>query len=419
MGSCWGSTGGFDARRRRSQRGRFRPRSAAATVRPLRRHRRARSWRNGHGVPRAPRGRSRISAAIRDQGSAPAPRRGRRVHQHAPRRGAHRRAASITRTSFQSSTSDNQDGHYYVVMEYVEGCTLSLLLRRNPNRRPPRVITQILDRCARGTARGTHAHERRGASSSSSFTAIFRRRTSWWASTAPGTSPTSASPRRKRASRRPCPACAKERSPTWRPSRSSTTGRTSTGASDVFSAGAVLWNALTGLSLFRGESDAATLHNILNKKVPKPSSAGLRPPPFLDAICLRALERDPAQRYQSAQEMAEALRQAAIKNSALGSRTEITEWVNSSFQQEFAARRLAVREAARKRESAETRTDISLPALPEMTRPGTDRHGADHHHRLARRHVAFAEPSGHGPDAFATRHADPRGGGGRASSWCS
>jgi serine/threonine protein kinase len=76
---------------------------------------------------------------------------------------------------------------------------------------------------------------------------------------------------------------------------------------DLFSLGIVLWETLTGRRLFKGANDNETLSNILSMPVPPPSS--LRPdvPPALDAIVARALERDPARRYQSGQEMAEDL----------------------------------------------------------------------------------------------------------------
>ncbi len=37
-----------------------------------------------------------------------------------------------------------QDGIYYVVMEYVEGCALSVLLKKNRDRRPPRLLIPII-----------------------------------------------------------------------------------------------------------------------------------------------------------------------------------------------------------------------------------------------------------------------------------
>ena len=73
---------------------------------------------------------------------------------------------------------------------------------------------------------------------------------------------------------------------------------------DVFSAGVVLWEMLTGRPLFLRNNEAATLYAIMNAPIPAPST--LRPdvPPQLDAIVSRALARAPADRYQNAEDMA-------------------------------------------------------------------------------------------------------------------
>jgi hypothetical protein len=139
----------------------------------------------------------------------------------------------------------------------------------------------------------------------------------------------------------------------------------------------VLWNALTGLSLFRGESDAATLHNILHKVVPPPSLVGLKPPKMFDEVCQRALERDPEKRFESALEFAEALRQIAIAHRVLGSRVEVAHWVTSSFGNEFDERRKAIRDAAL-RPPPPSGAIAGVPPLPEITAP-TSLPGATSH----------------------------------------
>lgn len=78
---------------------------------------------------------------------------------------------------------------------------------------------------------------------------------------------------------------------------------------DVFAAGIVLWEALTGVPLFRraGQTDALVLRNVLEKPVPKPSSLRSEVPSALDDIVLRALERAPELRFQTALELGNAL----------------------------------------------------------------------------------------------------------------
>jgi serine/threonine protein kinase len=79
------------------------------------------------------------------------------------------------------------------------------------------------------------------------------------------------------------------------------------GRSDLFSLGVVLWEMLTGRRLFRGANDLETLKNVLEAVIPVPSSLRPEVPPALDAIVMRALERDPAARTPSGQAMADDL----------------------------------------------------------------------------------------------------------------
>ncbi len=75
---------------------------------------------------------------------------------------------------------------------------------------------------------------------------------------------------------------------------------------DVFAAGVVLWELLTGKRLFHGESPGALKQN-QEIAIPAPSSVASAVPSQLDAIVLKALARDPEQRFASALEMSEAL----------------------------------------------------------------------------------------------------------------
>lgn len=78
---------------------------------------------------------------------------------------------------------------------------------------------------------------------------------------------------------------------------------------DVFAAGVVLWEALTGSRLFRppGAAENVALVNVLELRVQPPSSLRSEVDPALDRLVLRALDRDPARRYGSARDFALAL----------------------------------------------------------------------------------------------------------------
>src|ERR1051325_11032745 len=76
---------------------------------------------------------------------------------------------------------------------------------------------------------------------------------------------------------------------------------------DVFSAGVVLWETLTGRPLFLRSSEAATLYAIMNGPIPPASKIRNDVPPQLDRIVARALARLPEDRFETAEEMATAL----------------------------------------------------------------------------------------------------------------
>ena len=84
-------------------------------------------------------------------------------------------------------------------------------------------------------------------------------------------------------------------------------GHTADHRADLFAAGIMLHEVLTNKRLFKGGSDIQTLALVREAKVTPPSWNNPEVPPELDAICLRALARDPAERYQSCAELAIAL----------------------------------------------------------------------------------------------------------------
>jgi len=79
------------------------------------------------------------------------------------------------------------------------------------------------------------------------------------------------------------------------------------GRSDVFALGIVLWESLTGKRLFFDRNDFQTMKNVLDRKVPAPSSQQAEVPAVLDHIVMRALEREPERRYPSAKAMADEI----------------------------------------------------------------------------------------------------------------
>ncbi|GIF11575.1 Stk1 family PASTA domain-containing Ser/Thr kinase [Actinoplanes teichomyceticus] len=79
--------------------------------------------------------------------------------------------------------------------------------------------------------------------------------------------------------------------------------------SDVYAAGCVLFELLVGHPPFVGDSPVSVAYQHVREDPKAPSSISREVPPDVDAIVLKALAKNPLNRYQSAQEMrADALR---------------------------------------------------------------------------------------------------------------
>jgi serine/threonine protein kinase len=105
------------------------------------------------------------------------------------------------------------------------------------------------------------------------------------------------------------------------------------GRTDVYAASVVLWEALTGRRLFRGEDERGTLAQVLDGVVPPPSASAPGLSRALDRVVLRGLDRVPSNRYETAREMALALASACPPAPL----HEVGAWVVSLAHEEIAS----------------------------------------------------------------------------------
>ena len=108
-------------------------------------------------------------------------------------------------------------------------------------------------------------------------------------------------------------------------------GKAAGPAADLFAAGIILYEMLTGFHPFRGQNTSETLYRLLNFN-PRPVKE-LRPdcPEHLAQVCMRLLEKDPARRFATAREALDALSgtQCPVQAQA-GRRPSAVRWIGGA-----------------------------------------------------------------------------------------
>jgi eukaryotic-like serine/threonine-protein kinase len=107
--------------------------------------------------------------------------------------------------------------------------------------------------------------------------------------------------------------------------------------SDIFSAGVIAHELLTARPLFATKNEYQTLLKVQKEEVAPPSQFNQAVPPELDAIVLKALTKDPEQRYSSAAEMRDDLHTVRIRYQMSATNREIASWMDWAFNLEAPA----------------------------------------------------------------------------------
>jgi eukaryotic-like serine/threonine-protein kinase len=98
---------------------------------------------------------------------------------------------------------------------------------------------------------------------------------------------------------------------------------------DLFALGVIAHELLTDQRLFYGANDLETITRLRTLRVPPPSRSRPEVSHALDAIVMRALQREPDQRWQSAREMRDAL----VAARELATPRGVAEWTAWAFAQ--------------------------------------------------------------------------------------
>jgi serine/threonine-protein kinase len=133
---------------------------------------------------------------------------------------------------------------------------------------------------------------------------------------------------------------------------------------DVFCLGIVLWECLTGRSLFNRTTDVATIDAVRGEEIEPPSAFRAEVPHELDEIVLRALARDRKDRFQTGHALSEALDRFLLQRENRPTSKSIGGWLESLFGRERATVKKAIAQGS------EVETDLSWPEV-DPNRPVT------------------------------------------------
>jgi len=233
------------------------------------------------------------------------------------------------------------DGAHFMVMEYVHGCALAqLLLALSKRKRRPQV--EIAVSIALQTLAGLHAAHELRADDGSSLGVVHR----------------DVSPQNVLLSRdghvklidfgvakaasslnQTQGAMIKGKIRYMPPEQAF--GKTVDRRADLYALGIVLWEMLTMRKLFGAQDDLALLEMVRDPKIDPPSRWASEVPPALDRVVLKALSKDPAQRYATAQDMRRALAEA-VPASTMVEASSIAELLEASLGNELEKERKAL-----------------------------------------------------------------------------
>lgn len=105
---------------------------------------------------------------------------------------------------------------------------------------------------------------------------------------------------------------------------------------DIFAIGVILYEILTGHKLFKGDNDFNTLEKVREAKVDPPiTSLNNKVAPELEAIIIKALAREPNDRYQSASEMQTALEDHMSQKGYDFSTVRLAQYLQTLFQHDI------------------------------------------------------------------------------------
>ncbi|MBM75858.1 MAG: hypothetical protein CMK59_10695 [Proteobacteria bacterium] len=109
-------------------------------------------------------------------------------------------------------------------------------------------------------------------------------------------------------------------------------GQSTDHRSDIFAVGILLHEMLTGMRLFKTESETATLEKVKSLDIGEPIELNRKIPPRLNKITMRALQKDPDDRFVDAKTMQLALAELLFPSSFSLISDRLSSYLNELFK---------------------------------------------------------------------------------------
>ena len=100
---------------------------------------------------------------------------------------------------------------------------------------------------------------------------------------------------------------------------------------DVFAMGIILWESVCFQRLFRQETEGATLLKVRHADVTSPRSINPEVPSDLEKVILKALAKEPDDRYHSAEELGEAIEQVLVAHGQVVAPKHVAKMLDGLF----------------------------------------------------------------------------------------
>jgi serine/threonine protein kinase len=112
---------------------------------------------------------------------------------------------------------------------------------------------------------------------------------------------------------------------------------------DIFAAGVVMWEALEGRRLFKGDGDADTLNKVLYEPIPPLEDVERSVPHEIEIALEGALDRERLRRFPTAAAFADALERAARETDAVATHKDVAAYLEEILGAEILTQRETVR----------------------------------------------------------------------------